>query len=55
MGARYWLLLRLPSAVAEYLTDSLLNPEVFSIHFSVAGEQGTTVTWQLHGAWSPLW
>lgn len=46
-GMRCWLLFRLPPAMAEHPTDSLLNPEVFSIHFSIAGEGGTAA-WCLH-------
>lgn len=30
--------------MAEHLTDSLLNPEVFSMQFSVAGEQGMAMS-----------
>lgn len=54
MGVRHQLLFRLPPAVAELLKDGLLNPEVFSRLFSVAGEEGTPGTWQLHGAWCLL-
>lgn len=44
----YAMLVTVP-AVAEHPTDSLLNPEVFSIHFSVAGEGGTAA-WCLESA-----
>lgn len=36
--------------MAEHLADSLLNLEVLSMQFSVAGEQGMAVS----GAWSLL-